>query len=98
MLGEMWNDAIKNPDLNVVVFRVLKNDEDIIEAFFDYMLGVDTEIMDIAIQFKTPLSNTATFGKELLQELHYIVQQWNSANKNDDVPFTAINWEPDYSA
>ena len=98
MLGEMWNDTVKNPDISVVVFRVLENDEDIIEAFFDYMLGVDTEILDIAIQFKTPINNTAAFGRELLQELHYIVQQWNSANKNDEVPFTAINWEPDYSA
>ena len=98
LLGEMWNDAVKNPDVNVVVFRVLKNDEDIIDAFFDYMLGVDTDIMDIAIQFKTPMNRTETFGRELLQELHYIVQQWNSSNKSDDVPFTSIDWKPDYSA
>lgn len=96
-VGEMWNDALKNQDVKVILLRVKKDEEDMIEAFFDYMLGVDTDIADIAIQFQTPINETDTFSKELVEELAAMVNEWNTADKKEDFPFTAIHWAPDYT-
>lgn len=96
-LGEMWNDSVKNAEIKVVLIRVAKNEEEMIEAFFDYMLGVDTDIMDIAIQFQTPINEPETFSRELVEELAALVNEWNTADKKESFPFTAIHWAPDYA-
>lgn len=81
----------------MAIMRVPEDEEDMTDAFFDYMLGIDTEIKDIAIQFKTSLYDIETFGKELLEELGEMVDTWNNLEKKPGIPFTAIDWKPDHS-
>ena len=61
------------------------------------MLGVDTDIRDIAIQFQTPINEPENFSRELVEELASVVNEWNTADKKAGFPFTAIHWTPDYS-
>ena len=45
----MWNDTVKNADIKVVIIRVNKNDEDMIEAFFDLISDSLVEGHDVRI-------------------------------------------------
>ena len=96
-LAEAWNESAKKSSARVVLYRVEENAQDMLEAFFDYMLAVDTSIDDIAMQFHTPLNVIETFSKELVSELDEMVKLWNTADKKQDVPFDSIQWQADYT-
>ena len=83
-LAEAWNESAKKSSARVVLYRVEENAQDMLEAFFDYMLAVDTSIDDIAMQFHTPLNVIETFSKELVSELDEMVKLWNTADKKQD--------------
>jgi tetratricopeptide (TPR) repeat protein len=94
-LAEKWLAATSRATTKAVLIRAGKDEEDMVEAFFDYLLGLDTDLNDIAIHFETPLNDMEAFGAELISELEAYVTQWNNSNKSVDFPFEPIVWKAD---
>jgi hypothetical protein len=97
LLADKWNEAVIN--VNGRVIRIIGNDDeqDFIEAFFQYMLALDSSTDDIALLFETPMNTAEDFSGDLLKELEVMIEQWNNSKKPEDFKFNAINWVPDYT-
>ncbi|WCC43718.1 tetratricopeptide repeat protein (plasmid) [Tenacibaculum finnmarkense] len=92
-----WTEAIGRPEVKLV--RILGNheDDDMLDALFEYMLAVDSSQEDFAFVFNTPFSEEKNFSKDILQDLEEEINRWNTAKIPKTIPFETIEWEPDYS-
>ncbi|MEJ7736625.1 MAG: hypothetical protein WKF97_04290 [Chitinophagaceae bacterium] len=97
MLVEKWEDVREQPDVNVVRIHAQNNEKDMIEAFYTYLLGVDTENNDIPIIFNSIYHDDDQYAKALLDELADMIETWNIAGKdNIEVEMPHLDWQPDY--
>ena len=69
---------ISKTDSQARVVRILsqRDEQDIVDTFFTYMIATDTDIMDIAFHFDAMYTNDEEYTKSLLEELkrnyHYL--------------------------
>jgi hypothetical protein len=84
-LGEKWE--LTKDDTNIKLVRLLyeNNEEEMMDCFFNYMLGVDTEVDDIPVKFETPFTNQASFSTDLVTELTEVIEVWNASNKGEGI-------------
>jgi tetratricopeptide (TPR) repeat protein len=92
-----WEEAINKPDVKLV--RILGNheDDDMLDALFEYMLAIDSPQEDFVFVFNTPFSEVKNFSKDVLQDLEEEINRWNTAKIPETIPFETIEWQPDYS-
>lgn len=95
-VAEKWNNSKENDNLKLIRFFRGKQDKELIDSFFLYMLGVDTPINDIAFVFETSFKNPAQFSKELVKELEALIDEWNHSNK-EGIEHFDILWKADYT-
>jgi len=82
---------ISKTDSQARVVRILsqRDEQDIVDTFFTYMIATDTDIMDIAFHFDAMYTNDEEYTKSLLEELKETITIWNTNQK--------IDWEVDYN-
>lgn len=91
-----WENAVAKP---VKLIRILINKEDasMLDAFYDYMLALDTDQADLVFLLELPFEDEKTFSKEILTQIETEINYWNTAEIPDDIPVTKITWKVDYS-
>jgi hypothetical protein len=95
-LTDRWNDIPKQKYKIIRTF-IEKGDEQMIEAFYTYMLGIGVPIADIAINFGTGFDDPNLFSENLVKELEDLVNLWNEADfSKTSLDKEVIHWRPDY--
>lgn len=98
MFVEKWEAVRKNPDVNLVRIHAKDNEKDMIEAFYSYLLGIDTTNNDIPIIFNSIYHDDHQYTEALLDELTDMIETWNVANKDSiQVEIPHLDWRPDYT-
>lgn len=80
------------------VLRLLattEEDFDMVKVFYQYMIGVNTPVYDIAFHFETVCENVREYSQYLLDELREIIESWNMAEKETEED--PIEWQVDLS-
>ena len=94
---------ISKTDSQARIVRILsqRDEQDIVDTFFTYMIATDTDIMDIAFHFDAMYTNDEEYTKSLLEELKETITIWNTNQKEvgEDEQETSekIDWEVDYN-
>ncbi|MEO6720591.1 MAG: tetratricopeptide repeat protein [Ferruginibacter sp.] len=98
LLTEKWEVVIKNPDVSVVRINGRDNEKEMVDTFYTYLLGVDTDNHDIPIIFNSVYHSDEQYSKALLAELEEMIETWNDSDKsNVDVIMDQLDWKPDYN-
>ncbi|WP_410879211.1 hypothetical protein [Myroides sp. DW712] len=82
---------------NYLIMRTAQRDWDMLETFYDYMLGIDNEVDDVVVVFESPLYQEETYSKALVEELFGLVFLWNFSEKPQGVEDNYVDWEMDLS-
>jgi hypothetical protein len=97
MLVEKWEVVRRQPEVNIVRIHSQENEKDMVDAFYTYLLGVDTENNDIPIIFNSIYHDEFQYTRALLDELSDMVETWNATDKsNVEVAIPYLDWKPDY--
>lgn len=96
-LLQEWKKAINTPDIKIVRILSKPDEEDMVDAFFEYLLAIDTDIDDFTMIFDSPLHNLSTFSNALLEEFTEEIEQWNTAKIPDNFSFNKIEWKANYA-
>ena len=96
-----WDISKTASQVRVVRILSQRDEQDIVDTFFTYMIATDTDIMDIAFHFDAMYTNDEEYTKSLLEELKETITIWNTNQKEvgEDEQETSekIDWEVDYN-
>lgn len=92
-----WTEAVNTPGVKLARIHASRDDSDMLEAFFAYILAVDTDQEDFVLVFNTPFSDPGRFASELLGELDEEIERWNTAEIPKSIPFEHIGWKGDHA-
>jgi hypothetical protein len=96
-LEEKFARAASLPGVSVIRIHARENEKKMVDAFFDYLLAVDTPNMDIPIHFESPFDRADEYAPALLKELEEVLYIWNHSKKDDASVYTgSIEWQPDH--
>ena len=84
---EKWEAIAKNSQVNIVRIHAKENEKSMVDAFYTYLLGVDTNSRDIPIIFNSIYHDHDQYTKALLEELQDMIETWNATSK-ENVPST----------
>lgn len=90
-----WMDAVREP-VKMVRIVINSGDESMLEAFYDYMLALDSEEEDMVFIIDLPFSSPALFTREIVEYVANQIEYWNTSDKPEDIIFEHINWKPNY--
>ncbi|WP_158961955.1 hypothetical protein [Myroides fluvii] len=76
-----------------LILRTAQDDWEMLEAFYDYMLGIDNEVEDVVLVFQSALYQVETYSQALVEELFAFVLLWNYADKPDSIEHSFIDWK-----
>ena len=97
LLVEKWEVIAAQPGVNIIRIHAQENEKDMVEAFYSYLLGVDTENHDIPIIFESIYHDDLQYTHALLDELKEMIDLWNNASKDElTIETKNIDWTPDY--
>lgn len=90
-----WEDAVSKP---VKLIRIVINpgDESMLDAFYDYMLAIDSEEEDMVFIIEMPFSTLSDFSNAVVGYVAQQVEYWNDSSKPEDIVFERVDWKPDY--
>lgn len=98
LLVERWEITVAQPGINLVRIHAEDNEKDMVDAFYTYLLGVDTTNQDIPIIFNSIYHNDEQYTQALIQELEELLDLWNNANKDQlTIKTETIDWKPDHN-
>lgn len=98
LLTEKWESIIKNSDVGVVRINARDNEKEMVDTFYTYLLGVDTNNHDVPIIFNSIYHNETQYSMALLAELEEMIDIWNNADKsNIEAVIDQLDWKPDFS-
>lgn len=97
LLADKWSEAVFKHDGRIIRILAKPEEEEMVSTFFEYMLGLDSSVDEIAILFESVFDKPARFSIQLLEELDNIVKIWNESKKPDGLVFEPIEWHPDFS-
>lgn len=91
----LWEDAVSEP---IKLIRILINagDESMLEAFYDYLLALDTHQDNMVFTIDVPFTSIDTYSKEVIEFVHKQVKNWNNSEKPSDIIFETVDWTPDF--
>lgn len=92
-----WEDAVRKP---VKLIRIVINpgDESMLDAFYDYMLALDSEEEDMVFLIELPFSSRTDFSKDVVGYIAQQVEYWNNSKKPEDIVFERVDWIADYKS
>lgn len=97
LMCEKWEDAKKNTEARIFNIRCQPDEDDMVDTFYSYMIGVDSPVTDIAFHFDSSCSDIKQFSSFLLDELEEIMNIWNNSEKDERIDFVPVPWTPDRS-
>jgi|GEM_PF-2247536 len=96
-LSDSWND-IPKAQFKIICTIIEPEDRIMIDTFYQYMLGINVPITDIAINLNTGFDDIDEFSYSLVSELENIVNLWNKADfSKTPIDKVIIDWKPDYT-
>jgi hypothetical protein len=97
LLVEKWEATAAQPGVNIVRIHAQADEKDMVDTFYSYLLGVDTDNHDIPIIFQSIYHEDVQYTKALLDELSEMIEIWNNANRDNlDIETKDLDWKPDY--
>src|SRR4051794_8206086 len=94
LLTEKWEAVIKDPNVSVVRINAKDNEKEMIDTFYTYLLGVDTDNHDIPIIFNSVFHGDDQYSEALLNELEEMIDTWNDADKSsENVVIDQLEWK-----
>ncbi|BAV06253.1 hypothetical protein SAMN05421788_106320 [Filimonas lacunae] len=96
-LSEKWTNLVGQTKAPAIRIVHTTDEEDMIDTFFTYMHSLDSSVEDISFQFDDVFTNREEYSKLLLQSLTENIRIWNESEKESNVPFEPIDWQPDYN-
>ena len=94
---EKWESVVSQEGINIVRIHAEDNEKDMVDAFYTYMLGVDTPNKDVPVIFESIYHNDEQYTLAILKELEQLLDIWNNAKKDElSIEIEPINWKPDY--
>lgn len=92
-----WTLAINTPKVKIVRILAAEDEEDMLGAYYQYMLAIDSNQQDFVMILTSPFTSAEAYGKALLEELEEEINNWNTAEIPDTIKFKTITWKADYS-
>jgi len=92
-----WTEGINTSDVKIVRILSEHDELEMIETFFEYMLGIDTDQEDFVMIFNAAFSNSEDYAKDLLAEIENEINNWNTADVPEELHFKKIEWKADYA-
>lgn len=80
-----------------LILRTPQDEREMVEAFYDHMLGIENEIEDVVLVFQSPLYEKKTYSMALIEELFSLVFLWNFSEKPSCIADNYVDWEMDRS-
>lgn len=80
-----------------LILRTPQDEREMVEAFYDHMLGIENEIEDVVLVFQSPLYEKKTYSMALIEELFSFVFLWNFSEKPSSIADNYVDWEMDRS-
>ena len=65
LMCEKWEDAKKNTEARIINIRCQPDEDDMVDTFYAYMIGVDSPVTDIAFHFDSSCSDIKQFSSSL---------------------------------
>ena len=96
-LADKWKQAVENKQGRIISIHGKVEEMDMIDAFIWYMLGLDSQIDDIAFIIDPPFSDVETYSDLLLDSLDEIIKEWNESEKSEGIEFHPVDWKTDRS-
>lgn len=97
LLVEKWEVVAAKPGINIIRIHAQQNEKEMIDAFYGYLLGIDTPNRDIPVIFESIYHDNLQYTKALLDELKEMIDIWNIANKDElNIETKNLDWTPDY--
>jgi hypothetical protein len=97
LLVEKWEAVAKNPEVSVVRILAKENEKEMVDAFYSYLLGVDTDNHDVPVIFNSIYHDGRQYAEALLTELDDMIETWNCASKeNVEVAIPHLDWHPNF--
>lgn len=97
-LVEKWNETRANEEVKLVRILHKKEESDMIDTFFTYLMSEEAPSPDVPVLFDRPIQiDLRQYAKESLQLLHGYIEIWNRATHADGSQNDSIDWKPDYS-
>jgi tetratricopeptide (TPR) repeat protein len=96
-LVDSWNDIPKKK-YKIIRTIIEPGDEKMIEAFYNYLTGINVPVAEIIINLNVAFDDIETFSKNLVNETESMVSLWNEADFSaTKIDKATINWTPDYT-
>jgi len=95
LICEKWEDAKKKKDARVVNIRCQPDEDEMVDVFYTYMIGVDSPITDIAFHFDSDCNDPRQYSTLMLDELKETMHIWNNFEKDERIEFVPVDWKPD---
>lgn len=80
-----------------LILRTPQDEREMVEAFYDHMLGIENEVGDVVLVFQSPLYEKKTYSMALIEELFSLVFIWNFSEKPSAIADNYVDWEMDKS-
>jgi hypothetical protein len=96
-LADKWKDAIDKRKGRIIRLHAKEEDEQMIDAFVWYMLGLDSLIDDIAFILDPLFTDEDTYSLRLLESLDTCIREWNELPKPEEINPVQVDWRPDLS-
>jgi tetratricopeptide (TPR) repeat protein len=98
LFTEKFEAVIKDPDISIVRIKARDNEKEMVDTFYTYLLGTDTNNHDIPIIFNSIYHGDTQYSKALLTELEKLIDTWNDADKSKvEVVIDKLDWKPDFN-
>lgn len=91
-----WEDAVGKP-VKLIRIVIQPGDESMLDAFYDYMLAVDSEEEDMVFVIELPFSSTSDFSKDVVAYIAQQIEYWNHSEKPEEIVSEYVDWVPDYT-
>ena len=93
-----WDISKTASQVRVVRILSQRDEQDIVDTFFTYMIATDTDIMDIAFHFDAMYTNDEEYTKSLLEELKETITIWNTRQKEGEQDEQEMGWAGVFTA
>lgn len=92
-----WQRVNATEGVRWIRLLINSGDETILDAFYDYMLGIDVEGEDMVFIIQEPFDSLETFSHTILKFINEQVEMWNTSSKPESISFEAVDWKPNYT-
>lgn len=94
-MADKWKDAIELKNVRIIRIQSKADEDQMVDAFIWYMLGLDSLIDDIAFILDPLFTDEQVYSSHLLKSLDACIREWNEIPKEEGIEFVQVKWKPD---